>query len=106
MLVTRVASEEADTPLGEELARQLFGVPKALRVACVFVLRPRRWSRGSRRIPFLVIGVTCSSARPRGRGGKTREERARSRSPREAAAPRSRTGSERFVPLVVPWRSR
>src|SRR6478736_6251394 len=33
VLVTRVASEEPDTPLGEELAGQLFGMPKALKVA-------------------------------------------------------------------------
>src|SRR5580698_8559720 len=38
VLVTRTASEEADTPLGEELARQLFGTPKAMRVASVFIL--------------------------------------------------------------------
>ena len=38
VLVTRVASEEPDTPLGEELAGQLFGMPKALKVAAVFVV--------------------------------------------------------------------
>src|SRR5215510_14507240 len=38
VLVTRTASEEPDTPLGEELARQIFGIPKALRVASGFVL--------------------------------------------------------------------
>src|SRR5580692_5079914 len=38
VLVTRTASEEPDTPLGQELARQIFGTPKALRAACVFVL--------------------------------------------------------------------
>src|SRR5262252_7754457 len=38
VLVTRTASEEPDTPLGEELSRHLFGIPKALRVASVFVL--------------------------------------------------------------------
>src|SRR3954466_1346254 len=37
VLVTRVASEEPDTPLGEELSKQLFGLPKALRVASGFV---------------------------------------------------------------------
>ena len=43
VLVTRVASEDADTPLGAELARQLFAVPKALHVASGFVvaLAPR-----------------------------------------------------------------
>src|SRR5580692_4819439 len=37
VLVTRVASEQAETPLGAELTRQLLGVPKALGAASVFV---------------------------------------------------------------------
>ncbi len=99
VLVTRVASEEADTPLGEELMRQLLGVPKALRVASVFVcglaLVP-----GLPALPFLVIGVALFFV-------------ARSRSRRLALdahlaatepAPSARADGERaFVPLVVPW---
>jgi type III secretion protein V len=54
VLVTRVASEEADTPLGEELARQLLGVPKALQVAAVFVLLLAAVP-GLPAAPFLVI---------------------------------------------------
>ncbi len=38
VLVTRVASEEAETPLGAELASQIFGQPQALRVGSFFVL--------------------------------------------------------------------
>ena len=56
VLVTRVASEEADTPLGEELARQLLGVPKALQVASAFVLLLAAVP-GLPTAPFLVIGV-------------------------------------------------
>src|SRR5690242_17074237 len=56
VLVTRVASEDPDTPLGQELASQLFGMPKALRVAAGFVfvlaLVP-----GLPAAPFLVLAV-------------------------------------------------
>src|SRR5580692_4215988 len=56
VLVTRVSSEEAGTPLGEELTRQLLGVPRALQVAGVFVtllgLVP-----GLPTAPFLTIGA-------------------------------------------------
>src|SRR4051812_29640071 len=38
VLVTRVASEEAETPLGAELASQIFGQPQALRIGSFFVL--------------------------------------------------------------------
>jgi type III secretion protein V len=38
ILVTRVASEDGESPLGQELGRQFLGEPKALRVASVFVL--------------------------------------------------------------------
>lgn len=38
ILVTRVSSEDGESPLGQELGRQMLGEPKALRVAGVFVL--------------------------------------------------------------------
>ena len=38
VLVTRVASESDDSALGEDLAKQIFGMPKALTVAGGFVL--------------------------------------------------------------------
>src|SRR5207302_1698676 len=53
VLVTRVASEEPDTPLGEELSRQIFGLPKAMRVAGVFVLL-LAIVPGLPAVPFLV----------------------------------------------------
>jgi type III secretion protein V len=102
VLVTRVASEEADTPLGDELARQLLGVPKALQVAGVFVsalaLVP-----GLPTAPFLVIGVGLFFVgRARARARTAEDHRAATEpTPKE----RSRTGAHepRFVPLVVPW---
>src|SRR5207248_7919295 len=66
ILVTRVASEEPDTSLGDELARQLLGMPKALRVASIFVLL-LAIVPGLPTIPFLVIGVLLFlTARARG----------------------------------------
>src|SRR3954471_21195801 len=56
VLVTRVASEDPDTPLGEELASQLFGMPKALKVASVFILL-LAIVRGLPAPPFLIIAV-------------------------------------------------
>jgi type III secretion protein V len=102
ILVTRVASEEADTPLGEELARQLFGVPKALQVAGGFVLLLAAVP-GLPAAPFLAIG-TCLVV------GARAQTRARAAADRRAAAAspldRARAGGARertFVPVVVPW---
>ena len=99
VLVTRVASEEADTPLGEELVRQLLGVPKALRVASVFVcglaLVP-----GLPALPFLVIGAGLFLvARSR-----TRRLALDAQIAATEPAPAARADGDRaFVPLVVPW---
>ena len=102
VLVTRVASEEADTPLGEELARQLLGVPKALQVAGGFILA-LALVPGLPAAPFLIIGVTLLLL------GRARV-RAQSRDQQRAATeptPRDRSRNAphelAFVPLVVPW---
>jgi type III secretion protein V len=102
VLVTRVASEEADTPLGDELARQLLGVPKALQVAGVFV-----WILaivpGLPAAPFLAIGTALLLiGRARARAKTVEEHRAATEpSPKD----RSRAGARdpTFVPLVIPW---
>ena len=64
MLVSRTASEEPDTPLGEELARQIFGIPKALEVAALFVagLGPRARAPG-RAVPRARGGIALRGAR-------------------------------------------
>jgi type III secretion protein V len=104
VLVTRVGSEEADTPLGEELARQLLGVPKALQVAAVFVLL-LALVPGLPAIPFVVIGVALLLVgRARARAKSVEEQRAAtepvSRGPQ---ATRAGAMDPVFVPLVVPW---
>jgi type III secretion protein V len=100
VLVTRVASEEADTPLGEELGAQLFGAPRALKVSSIFIvllgLVP-----GLPALPFFAVGLLLFLAsRSRTRQLRLEQERASlepvQRRPGEGAAPR-------FVPFVVPW---
>jgi type III secretion protein V len=102
VLVTRVASEEADTPLGEELARQLLGVPKALQVAGVFVLM-LALVPGLPTFPFLAIGAALLLiGRARARAKSLEEHHAATEpTPKD----RTRTGAREpaFVPLVVPW---
>jgi type III secretion protein V len=102
VLVTRVGSEEADTPLGEELVRQLLGVPKALQVAGVFILLLAAVP-GLPALPFVVIGgLLLVVGRARARAQSVAEQRAATEpSPKE----RARAGAHEpsFVPLVVPW---
>jgi len=99
VLVTRVASEEADTPLGAELASQLFGQPQALRVSSFFVLG-LAIIPGLPALPFLVIGVLLFAASRARLKSLRAEERAQPEPiQRRAGAPTQ----PRFVPLVVPW---
>lgn len=100
VLVTRVVSEEAGTPLGEELSAQLLGVPKALRVAAVFVgalaLIP-----GLPALPFLVIGgLLFVASRARARQLRAVEDQAAREPIQQRGAER---GGPRFVPVVIPW---
>jgi type III secretion protein V len=104
VLVTRVASEEADTPLGEELAKQLFGVPRALQVAGVFVLILAAVP-GLPGFPFAILAVALLAVgRARARAQEEQEARASTEPAghgRPAAAGAS--GQRAFVPMVVPW---
>ncbi len=102
VLVTRVASEEADTPLGEELARQLLGVPKALQVASVFILALGAVP-GMPTVPFAILGVSLFLVgRARARH-KTVEEQRAATDPTQKARVRPSTRDPSFVPLVAPW---
>jgi type III secretion protein V len=103
VLVTRVASEDPDTPLGQELASQLFGMPKALRVASGFVLL-LAIIPGLPAAPFLVLAVALFLvARTRARQ-IAREDRRVATEPRPlATATGGRRAETSFVPIVVPW---
>jgi type III secretion protein V len=102
VLVTRVASEEADTPLGDELLRQLLGVPKALQVAGVFILLLAAVP-GLPAPPFLVLGaLLLVVGRARARVATLEQQRAATE-PRPNERARARTNEPVFVPIVVPW---
>jgi len=95
ILVTRVASEDPDRPLGAELAHQLLGQPRALLVASGFVLVLAAVP-GLPSLPFLLIGVLLFVASRTSERAQRRELR--------AASFRERGGKRaRFVPGVVPW---
>ena len=101
ILVTRVASEDPDTSLGQELASQLFGTPKAIRVAGAFVLL-LAIVPGLPGIPFLFIGsVLLIVARVR----TTQLRRQREEEDQRMAQPRPQRGRRgpSFVPVVTPW---
>jgi type III secretion protein V len=99
VLVTRTASEEPDTPLGEEISRQLFGTPKAMRVASVFVLG-LALVPGLPTAPFLLLaGVLFLVARSRARQLSRDVQRAATE---PTPQPQARGGPQ-FVPMVVPW---
>ncbi len=101
VLVTRVASEEDETPLGEELTRQLLGVPRAFQVASVFVLLLAAVP-GLPTLAFLVDRHRAvARRRARAHAKDLEQQRAATEpSPRD----RGRAGHEQaFVPMVIPW---
>ncbi len=99
VLVTRTASEEPDTPLGEEISRQVFGTPKALRVASVFILLLAVMP-GLPTAPFLILAaVLFFVARARARQ-LTRDDQRAATEP--SPQPQTKRGPQ-FIPMVVPW---
>jgi type III secretion protein V len=102
VLVTRVASEEAETPLGDELIRQLLGVPKALQVAGGFILLLAAVP-GLPATPFVVLGAALLAIG----AARARATTAAQRRAATEAAPtdhtRARANEPTFIPLVVPW---
>jgi type III secretion protein V len=97
ILVTRVASEAPDRPLGTELASQLLGQPRALLVASGFVLLLAAVP-GLPTLPFLAIGVLLFVVARASERHRRREERA------NAALARPGEGTQpRYVPRVAPW---
>ncbi|HVJ18668.1 MAG TPA: flagellar biosynthesis protein FlhA [Polyangiaceae bacterium] len=99
VLVTRVASEDAESSLGGELVSQIFGQPRALKVAGVFVLLLAAIP-GLPAVPFMVIGGLLFAA-------SRSQARQALRDPDPHAEPVQKPRGERqgprFVPVVVPW---
>jgi type III secretion protein V len=100
VLVTRVASEDADTSLGAELATQIFGAPRALQVASVFTLL-LAVVPGLPALPFLVISALLFV------GSRARETRIREAELADVPKPVDSRDTDRhgprFIPFVVPW---
>ncbi|HTQ05616.1 MAG TPA: flagellar biosynthesis protein FlhA [Polyangiaceae bacterium] len=100
VLVTRVASEESDSSLGSELARQLFGQPAALRVGSLFAallgVVP-----GLPALPFFVIAALLFAA-SRARGSALRRL-ADLPATEPVQRPPGDAAGTRFVPVIVPW---
>jgi type III secretion protein V len=102
VLVTRTASEEPDTPLGAELARQLFGMPKALQVAAGFILL-LGLVPGLPTAPFLVLAAMLAlTARSRARQLRRDALYARTE-PLPATNVAAPGRAPTFVPMVLPW---
>ncbi len=99
VLVTRVASEDAETSLGGELASQIFGQPRALFVASAFVLLLAAIP-GLPAVPFLAIGCVLFAA-SRAQTKRAPSEDAQASEP--VQKPRGERQGPRFVPVVVPW---
>ena len=102
ILVTRVASEEPDTPLGAEVGAQLFGTPRALQMASVFVtllaIVP-----GLPTAPFLLIAAGlffASRARLKRMAEETVERPDQAAATAQPLAPRKQPA---FVPVVPAW---
>ncbi len=98
VLVTRTASEEPDTPLGEELSRGLLAEPRALRVASVFILLLAAVP-GLPAFPFLILG-TLVFVVSRARSRRLAREAAGAES---ALARPDSVGGPAFIPVVDPW---
>lgn len=101
ILVTRVASEDENASLGQELSAQLFATPKAIQVSGVFVVA-LAIVPGLPTVPFLLIG-SCLLVVARVRT-KQLEQRAREQERlelRSHAQPVKTSGQ--FVPVVTPW---
>jgi type III secretion protein V len=101
VLVTRTASEEPGTPLGEELARQLFGMPRAMGVASAFVLL-LALVPGLPAVPFLVLAAGLAVA-ARARSRSIARDREVQRGDGGALADPTRDRDGEFLPVVVPW---
>jgi len=99
VLVTRVASEEPDTPLGQELASQIFGAPRPLRVASFFVVL-LALVPGLPALPFLFIGVLLFTA---SRASVRRPEPDEPMVNQPVQRLEAGQAQTRFVPVVVPW---
>jgi type III secretion protein V len=103
LLVTRVASEEPDRPLGSELGAQLFGTPRALLVAAAFVALLAAVP-GFPAVPFLVIaGLLFAVSRSKLQRMEVERVDRSASAPTQAQPSFAQRKAPTFVPVVAPW---
>jgi type III secretion protein V len=103
VLVTRTASEEAGTPLGQEIARQVFGIPRVMGVAAGFSLL-LAIVPGLPAAPFVVLAAALGVVAYRRSRTLAREDALAVADPASGRArPETPPGEAPFVPFVAPW---
>jgi type III secretion protein V len=103
ILVTRVASEEPDRPLGSELGAQLFGTPRSLLVAAAFVAL-LAVVPGFPALPFLLIaGLLFAVSRSRLQKMEVERIDRSASAPAQAQPAFAQRKAPSFVPVVAPW---
>jgi type III secretion protein V len=100
LVVTRVASEDEDASLGGDVGRQIFGNPRALGIAAIFLVI-LGVIPGLPTVPFFLLaalfgGLAWRLSRQRGREDTEMEPALRPEAQREQRA------KKQLVPLVVP----
>ena len=101
LVVTRVASEAEDTSLGSEIAGQIFGDPRPMKIAALFLLA-LAIVPGLPAVPFLILAgllfVTTRNLEQRSLLAQKEERLGMAEPPR----PRSEEGAAKRIPLLVP----
>ncbi len=100
LVVTRVSSEEEDASLGSDVARQVFGDPRALTIGSVFLLA-LAIIPGLPAVPFLVLSVVFFVVSRRLVANKSGRETSQDTQVRLEAARETRA-KRAMVPVVIP----
>jgi type III secretion protein V len=101
LVVTRVSSEDESSSLGSDVAAQIFGDPRALTIASIFLLG-LAIIPGLPAIPFLVLAVVFFVVSRRLKHRGARDEGAREAAVVQKEAARETQAKRAMVPVVVP----
>jgi len=101
LVVTRVSSEDEDSSLGSDVARQVFGDPRALTIAAIFLLA-LAITPGLPAMPFLVLSAVFFLVAHRLRAGGARDADAHEAQVVEQEAARETRAKRAMVPVVIP----
>ena len=99
VLVTRVASDDLDRPLGEEIGRQLLGEPRALFAAAIFLIA-LALTPGLPSWPFVAVAAMLGVA---GHYRRRRRQAGDDLSWVPLAQDETSVIASHFVPVVTPW---